>query len=330
MRCEGIGAALNKAAVLRPEAAIEGQTSLDAHNRCAEALKEVAIEGENTREVIKKAEEIKEKLFRTQHAAKVLLDGKEKELSSAMAQFSSLIHDTADSRAFSIQNMCNTYEFSQHVKSFENALLIASRVPNVVIADISDVVKTSNSIGLLAQETEDILNAGQTHASLCGQAAKLAKERADRAENHARKALKELLEKQRSELCDVMTRLGEINRNTSLLMQQAQNAEENATAERLRAEWSSEAAREAADRSASATVYASEAVKKRKETGEAVWATRRGTRILVRSGMTVLSMNEKQIHKINGTLASAFLNITKEKSRTPLIPCDTQFEFNVT
>ncbi|KAG8339583.1 hypothetical protein ERJ75_001581100 [Trypanosoma vivax] len=175
--------------------------------------------------------------------------------------------------------MCNTYESSQHVKSFENALLIASRVPNVVIADISDVVKASNSLGLLAQETEDILNAAQTHASLCGLATKLTKETADRAENYTLKALKEVLKKQRSELCDVVTQLVEINRNTSLLMQQAQNAEENATAERLRAERSSEAAREAADRSASASVYASEAVKKRKETGEAVRGTRRATRI---------------------------------------------------
>ncbi|CCD18371.1 hypothetical protein, conserved in T. vivax [Trypanosoma vivax Y486] len=146
----------------------------------------------------------------------------------------------------------------------------------------------------------------------------------------AREALKEVLEKQRSELCDVMTRLGEINRNTSLLMHQVQNEEENSIVERLRAERSSEAAREAADRSASASVYASEAVKMHKETGEAVRGTRRGTRILVRSGKTALSINEKQIHKINGTLVSAFLNITKKENRIALVPCDTQFEFNVT
>ncbi|CCD18695.1 hypothetical protein, conserved in T. vivax [Trypanosoma vivax Y486] len=113
-------------------------------------------------------------------------------------------------------------------------------------------------------------------------------------------------------------------------MQQMQNKNRNATAERGRAERSSETKREAADRSASTSIYASEAVKKRKETGEAVRGTRRGTRILVRSGKTALSINEKQIHKINGTLVSAFLNITKKENRIALVPCDTQFEFNVT
>ncbi|KAG8340335.1 hypothetical protein TRVL_08839 [Trypanosoma vivax] len=112
-------------------------------------------------------------------------------------------------------------------------------------------------------------------------------------------------------------------------MQQARSGEENAIAERLRAERSSEAAREA-DVSASASVYAFEAVKKHKETGEAVRATRKATRSLVRSGKAALNVNEKRIKTINDALFSAYRNVTKEENRAPLVPCDTKSKFSVT
>ncbi|KAG8345519.1 hypothetical protein TRVL_03655 [Trypanosoma vivax] len=296
---------------------------------CATAFEKVVAENGQALEETELGERLLKESMQAQRNVEALLERKSQQHKEARDAFSSLLKWDDNQVSGLPREMCDGLNLTQHV-TFENMEQAAKKLRSISVVDLAKVKQNIEALNSLVLQAEDNITEASKRAVDCEEGARKASRDAEETEKQAQAVLKEVLEKQRSELCDVMTRLGEINRNTSLLMQQAQNAVENATAERLRAEWSSEAAREAADRSASATVYASEAVKMRKETGEAVRATRRGTRILVRSGMTVLSMNEKQIHKINGTLASAFHNVTKEKSRTPLIPCDTQFEFNVT
>ncbi|KAG8341131.1 hypothetical protein TRVL_08043 [Trypanosoma vivax] len=161
--------------------------------------------------------------------------------------------------------------------NFANAQGVSEKLCNISLAGLSEIEQNVKALDLLVTQEEDGVAEVSGSAVVSEAGAKNATEDAEETEQQARKALKEVLEQQRSELCDVVTKLVETNQNASSLVQQAQSEEESAIAEHLRAERSGEAAREAAaalslslSLSASASVYAFEAVEMHKETGEAV------------------------------------------------------------
>ncbi|KAH8619418.1 hypothetical protein ERJ75_000168100 [Trypanosoma vivax] len=320
MKCEGIAAAVRKAVVFRPDAAHEAKMSLGAYGRCATSSESVRRESSKALVAAHSTEELHVKVHDLQKTTEEQRATKHKELVEAKAALVSLLIGAFGAHSPPEPDACETFNFSKHAMSFANAQGVSEKLRNISVAGLAEVEQNVKALDLLVTQEEDGVAEVNRSAVVSEAGATNAAEAAEETEQQARKALKEVLEKQRSELCDVVTKLVEINRNTSSLMQQARSEEENAIAERLRAERSSEAAHEAADVSASASVYVSEAVRKHKETGEAVRATRKATRSLVRSGKAALSMNEKRIKTINDALVSAYHNVTKEENRAPLIP----------
>ncbi|CCD21035.1 hypothetical protein, conserved in T. vivax [Trypanosoma vivax Y486] len=291
---------------------------------------------EAVRQVISKTETSREELKKVRGELDAARNKKRRHLEAISKNFSSALASATHSKIS--DNVCGEGGFvvpnvSIYVsEAVFDQLVVVNFSADPIYDDklLENCTQKVETLKGLVKEIGVHSNATRDNASQAWKQAIVAEEKAKEAERMGRDVLKNELERQQTELCDMVKQLTEISGTMEMLQKEANTVRESVVAQLKRASTANQRAEDAVIRAVAAEPHAVEATAQYQLTGEAVRSTRIEAKHLVKNAAASLLANKEHIRRINAKFTSAMKAVTSHNCTTETDVCKSAVVCNVT
>ncbi|CCD20923.1 hypothetical protein ERJ75_001207000 [Trypanosoma vivax] len=259
-----------------------------------------------------------------------VLATKKSELHKVMTKFSNAFKNTSVIPTPTNDSICRLTVANFSGLTFESAVLIAAGLEGVggIVVDVAKK-RVREYADVVAQVTKSV-DAANVHGGRVGSDAENMSKTTDDTDRRARVALNEALNRQRKSLCESMTQLEEVDRNTVALADRASDIKGYVVVHRDRAAAAAHSAEEAATRAAAADAYASQASKEYLESIEAAKDARLVANRIAKTAARSLKANALHMQRVGASFSNTVKMVSGDACNVSVSVCGGEIECTVT
>ncbi|CCD21741.1 hypothetical protein, conserved in T. vivax, (fragment), partial [Trypanosoma vivax Y486] len=258
------------------------------------------------------------------------LGTKKSELHKVMTKFSNAFKNTSVIPTPTNDSVCRLTVANFSGLTFESAVLIAAGLEGVGGIVVDDAEKRVDEYSDVVARVAKSVDGANVHGGRVGRDAENMSKTTDDTDKRARVALNGALNRQRKSLCESMTQLEEVDRNTVALAERASDIKGDVVVHRDRAAVAAHSAEEAATRAAAADAYASQAANEYLESIEAAKDARLVANRIAKTAARSLKTNADHMQRIGASFSNTVKMVSGEACNVSVSVCGGEIECTVT